>query len=155
MQQLDRAIAAFERAVELRGSYTRASHNLLLLNKARRPWEAQQRTEAEQVRPGPGQTGAERGAGGTADLNALSGESERDAQLSTSEDAQNGKRERVDAALEQSLAQWSRLPESDRRPPLQAWQQYRNLKEEDRPLLQRRFEIEDKRALGWVEEKPW
>lgn len=155
LRQLDEAIAAFERAVQLRGSYTRASQNLLLLNQARQQWGAQRQAEAEQPRPGPGQAQAQRGAGGTAASTPLSGESARTAQSSQSEDDQNGEREQRDAALRQSLAQWRRLPENERRPPRQAWQQYRNLQEDSQTVLKRRFEIEDKRALGTVEEKPW
>lgn len=155
LHQLDRAVAAFERALELRGSYPRASHNLLLLERARQQWGARQQSEAEQARPGPGQTETDSGAGGMATGTPLSGESEHAAQLSTSEGNQRGAREKTDAALRESLARWSQRPDTERQAPRQAWQQYRNLQEDSQTLLKRRFEIEDKRALGTVEEKPW
>jgi len=157
LQQLDQAIAAFELAVQLRGSYTRASHNLTLLNKAKQEWGGLKQAEQEQSPPGQDQTQdqIDTGAGGDSNTSPLSGQSQQSARLSETEGEQTGQRERQDASLSQSLANWSQMPELAEQPPTQAWQQYQNLKEDNQTMLQRRFEIEDKRALGRVEEKPW
>ena len=157
LQQLDQAIAAFELAVKLQGSYSRASHNLTLLNKAKQEWGGLKQAEQEQQRPGQDQTQdqIDTGAGGDSNASPLSGQSQQGARLSKADGKQPGQREKQDAALSQSLAQWSQMPELKQQPPTQAWQQYQNLKEDNQTMLQRRFEIEDKRALGRVEEKPW
>ncbi len=157
--ELDQAISAFELAIELRGSYPRASHNLTLLNKAKQEWggQKQAKQEHEQKRPGANQQEqqVDIGAGGDASNALLSGQSDQGARLSKTKGDQRGEREKHDVALSQSLAQWSQMKELSQQPPAQAWQQYQNLKEDNQAMLQRRFEIEDKRALGQVEEKPW
>lgn len=157
LQQLDQAIAAFELAVALRGSYSRASHNLTLLNKAKQQWGGQKPAEQERPRPGQHQTQdqIDTGAGGDNSTTPLSGQSQQQTRLSKVDGNQAGQRENQDASLSQSLAQWQQMPELAEQPPVQAWQQYQNLKEDNQTMLRRRFEIEDKRALGKVEEKPW
>jgi len=157
LQQLDQAIAAFELAVKLRGSYSRASHNLTLLNKTKQEWGGLKQAEQEQSRPGQDQAQdqIDTGAGGDSNTSPLSGQSQQGARLSKAEGKQAGQREKQDATLSQSLAQWSQMPDLTEQPPTQAWQQYQNLKEDNQTMLQRRFEIEDKRALGRAEEKPW
>lgn len=157
LQQIDQAIAAFEFAIQLQASYPRAAHNLMLLNKAKQEWGGQKQAEQQQPRPGPNQIkeSIDTGAGGDADSKPLSGQSEQSARLSRTEDKQSGERERQDAALSESLAQWSQMNDLNSQPPTQAWQQYRNLKEDNQTMLQRRFEIEDKRVNGLVEQKPW
>lgn len=155
LRRLEPAIQAFEQAVALQGSYSRASLNLTLLRQARQGLGTTPETEAEQPRPGPGQTETERGSGGEAETAPRAGEDETTARLSGTQAEADGARDRRDQALAQSLARWSQLPEAGPQAPLRAWQQYRALEEDNRPLLRRRFEIEDKRALGRVEEKPW
>ena len=157
LQQLDQAIAAFELAVALRGSYSRASHNLTLLNKAKQQWGGQKPTEREQPRPGQQQAAdqIDTGAGGDNNTAPLSGQDQQQTRLSKVDGNKTGQRENQDASLSQSLAQWQQMPELAEQPPVQAWQQYQNLKEDNQTMLRRRFEIEDKRALGKVEEKPW
>jgi len=157
LQQLDSAIAAFELAVQLQGSYPRASHNLTLLNKAKQQWGGLKQSEQEQPRPGQDQTQdqIDTGAGGETNSKPLSGQGQKSARLSKTDGKQAGQQEKQDATLSQSLAQWDQMKDLKQQPPTQAWQQYQNLKEDNQTMLQRRFEIEDKRALGRVEEKPW
>ena len=155
LQQLDQAIAAYELAVALQGNYPRASHNLTLLNKAKQEWGGQQQGDKDQQRPGLSQSAQDTGAGGDSNTTPLSGQSEHSVRLSKVDGEQAGQRERTNAALSQTLAQWSQMQELKQQPPTQAWQQYQNLKEDNHTMLQRRFEIEDKRALGKAEEKPW
>ncbi len=157
LQQLDQAIAAFELAVTLRGSYSRASHNLTLLNKAKQQWGGQKAANQEQPRPGQhqAQDQIDTGAGGESSSSPLAGQSQQQIRLSKAEGNEAGQREKQDASLSQSLAQWRQMPDHAELPPSRAWQQYQNLKEDNQTMLQRRFEIEDKRALGRVEEKPW
>jgi len=157
LQQLNQAIAAFELAVQLQGSYPRASHNLTLLNKAKQEWGGLKQSEQEQPRPGQNQTQdqIESGAGGITNSNPLSGQGQKSARLSKNGNKQAGQQQKQDAALAQSLAQWDQMKDLKQQPPTQAWQQYQNLREDNQTMLQRRFEIEDKRALGRVEEKPW
>ena len=157
LHQLDQAIAAFERAIQLQSTYPRASYNLTLLNKARQEWGGQQQADKAQARPGPSQAEEQikTGAGGDASSSPISGQSERNARISAVEGKQDGKQEKQDAVLSQSLAQWSQMKELDHQPPAQAWQQYQNLREENQIMLQRRFEVEDKQVSGLVEQKPW
>jgi len=156
LQRLDPAIQAFKQAVRLRGSYPRATYNLTLLNQARQQWGAKQRRDKDAARPGPGQARADSGSGGAAAGTPRASASQRDAQLSRKQTNRDGERQKRNAELDQSLSQWSQLPQKGPKPPLQAWQQYRNLKEENTPLLKRRFEIEDKKVFGRVvKEKPW
>jgi len=159
LQQFDQAIAAFELAVALQGSYPRASHNLTLLNRAKQEWGSQKQTKSDQQQQRPGQDNSQdqidTGAGGDANNTPLSGQSEQSVRLSKADGQQDGQRQKQDATLSQSLAKWSQMPQQKDQPPTQAWQQYQNLKEDNQTMLQRRFEIEDKRALGRVEEKPW
>ena len=155
--QLDQAIAAFELAIELQGSYPRANHNLMLVNKAKQEWGANKDSEQAQEKPGLSQQEKQldTGAGGDTSNTPLSGKSEQGARLSKTDGNQQGEREKQNAALSQTLAQWSQMQELTQQPPAQAWQQYQNLKEDNQTMLKRRFEIEDKRTLGRVEEKPW
>ncbi len=160
LQQIDQAIASFELAIQLQRSYPRAAHNLLLLNKTKQEWGGGQKQAAQQQpRPGPNQTdeSMDTGAGADADAdnNPLSGQSEQGARISKTDGQQSGDREKQDATLSESLAQWSQMDKLSIQPPAQAWQQYRNLKEDNQTMLQRRFEIEDKRVSGLVEQKPW
>jgi Ca-activated chloride channel family protein len=157
LQQLEPAIRAFQQAVKLRGTYPRANLNLTLLNQAKQQWGAKQRrNKKDEARPGPGQARADSGSGGTAAGTPRAGDSQRDARLSRKQTNQGGEQQKHNAELDQSLSQWSQLPQQGPKPPLQAWQQYRNLKEENTTLLKRRFEIEDKKVFGRVvKEQPW
>ena len=155
--QFNQAIAAFERAIKLQGSYPRASHNLMLVNKAKQEWGSNKNYEQEQKKPGLSQQAMqlETGAGGDTNNTPLSGKSKQGARLSKADGNQQGEREKQDTDLSQTLAQWSKMQQFTQQPPAHAWQQYQNLKEDNQTMLKRRFEIEDKRTLGRVEEKPW
>jgi Ca-activated chloride channel family protein len=157
LRRLNEAITAFKQAVALESSYSRAERNLMLVNQAKQQWGGQLQADKQQERPGLS-TAAEQskaGAGGAANTAPISGQSAQSAALSKNQGNQNGQHQDRDAALEQSLAQWSKSEDPEGETPLHAWQQYQNLKEDDKTMLQRRFRNEDKHVIGLVEEKPW
>ena len=149
--ELAAAQQAFQQALVWQPDHSQANRNLALLKRAEQEHSGAKANDKAQ----PGTESGESGAENNIDIHE-SGDADAPGQGA---DGDTGQGRLADApstaALEESLKTWSQNPPSVNQASSQALQQFRNLKEESQTLLMRRFEIEDKRATGLVETKPW
>ena len=143
--RLSEAIEAYQRTLSHQPGHARANRNLALLKRAELTLGMRaSQSDQPSVQPGPGTT---------------NNESATDRSSSGSHPPQPGDNGREaspeDEKLKQSLRRWSQIKDATADVPTHAIQQLHNLKDDSTLMLRRRFSIEDERAIGLVEEKPW
>ncbi len=146
--EIDEAIAAYRRCLSHNPDHAKANRNLALLKRHELMLGLRAEQSGQQSRPGPGQLDEEsRPAGGTPTT----------AQGATTQSGEGGggQQGREEQQLARSLKRWSQITEADGDTPAHAIQQLHNLQDDSSLMLRRRFSIEDERAIGLVEEKPW
>lgn len=149
--ELEAAQQAFQQALVWQPDHTHASRNLALLKRAEQEYSGPKAGDKAQA----GSESGDSGADDNIDINE-SGDAEARGQGAGGEQGQGRMQDAPSAeALQESLKAWSHNPPTAEQASSQAWQQFRNLNEDSQILLMRRFEIEDKRAAGLVESKPW
>jgi len=144
--RIDEAKASFEQALLWQPDHKGANRNLALIKRAEQEYAGAQAGKSKQEKAGDG-TGSSK--------NNRADQGDAEGQGRGGDQGKGALKQQPSATVQQALEQWSKNgrlpPDSSRR----AQQQFTNLKEESRDILMRRFEIEDKRAAGLVETKPW
>ncbi len=130
------AINAYQQALQLRPLYPKAQRNLGLI-------------QAQWQRRRTGAQGEEQSAPTGAESRHHQTAGERQAMESEGEEV-------IPKKVAQSLAQWRQAQGAiDAESPLEALRQLQGLSEDNRAMLQQRFEIDDKSNPGLTGSKPW
>lgn len=145
--QIDAASAAYKTALFWLPGYTKANHNLTLLQR-QQPKGGERQGKSDYQRQGAGGE-QERQRPGAGDENQAKGEQP----VTGRPNGQGAERQQ---ALQQSLKQWHQNRDAAGATPTQIQQQLNTLKEDYQTMLRQRFAMEDASdAAGLVVERPW
>ena len=143
LNQLDAAIEGFQNSLLHNPDHTKAKRNLALVRGYKQLLGGQKSDDSQSNLPGSGRQLEQKHSG--MDHSLARTESGPTEEPNDSDQKQ----------LTQSVQRWSQMTEIDGDIPPHLIQQLHNMRDDSTLMLRRRFSIEDERAIGLVEEKPW